>query len=154
MSHPAILSFAVAPLRNEKAGALTLIPVLNGTPLTELVSQFEREHSFDLIGGYGGLIPSWFAYGPLNRYFMAEASGGYWDDLSGYYILGCDCGEVGCWPLVAGITKVGATVVWDAFRQPHRPDRDYSGFGPFTFDAPQYESAVSEISAQFADASR
>jgi hypothetical protein len=30
----------------------------------------------------------------------------------------------------------------DSFRQPHRPDWDYSGFGPFVFDRAQYDEAL------------
>lgn len=152
MASHVVLSFAVEPLENERTEVLTVTPVLDGTPLTELVSRFEREHGFDPIGGYGGLIPAWFACGPLNRYFMAESPGDHRDNLRRFYLLGCRCGEVGCRPLVGAITKIDATVVWEGFHQPHRPERDYSGFGPFTFDAQQYEIAVNEISAQFTGA--
>lgn len=149
MGERIVLSFAVEPLGNERTEVLTLTPVLSGTPLTELVSRFEREHGFDPTGAYGGLTRSWFEYGPLDRYFMAESAGSHWEDLGGFYLLGCQCGEVGCWPLVGRIMKIGNTVVWDTFRQPHRPDRDYSGFGPFTFDAEQYKTVVNEIAMQF-----
>lgn len=30
------------------------------------------------------------------------------------------------------------------FRQPHRPERRYDGFGPFTFSRGEYEAAVAE----------
>ena len=39
----------------------------------------------------------------------------------------------------------GDQVSWHSFRQPHRPDRDYSGFGPFRFDAAAYRAALSEM---------
>jgi len=145
MEKHAVLSFAIAPLENGR----TLTPVLSGTPLTELIAQFEREHGFDPAGGYGGLIPESFAYGPLDRYFMGESADSYWEGEGGYYLLGCHCGEVGCWPLIGQIMKTGNTIVWNAFKQPHRPNRDYSSFGPFTFDAEQYKSTVAEIASQF-----
>ena len=146
-----VLSFTIEPLKEYKGGMLTLTPVLNGTRLTELVMQFEQEHGFDSAGGYAGIVPSLFSHGPLDRYFMAEPTGSYWARLGGYYVLGCKCGEVGCWPLVCQITKISNTIVWDAFRQPHRPDRDYSHFGPFSFDLEQYKTVVSEIASQFED---
>jgi hypothetical protein len=37
-----------------------------------------------------------------------------------------------------------ATVTWDGFRQPHRPKRDYAGFGPFVFDLSTYRAAATE----------
>jgi hypothetical protein len=147
MEKHVVLSFAIQPLENGR----TLTPVLSGTPLTELISQFEREHGFGPAGGYGGLIPKSFAYGPLDCYFMGQAADSFWEQ--GYYLLGCgQCGEVDCWPLIARITKIGDTVVWNRFEQPHRPNRDYSSFGPFIFDAEQYKSAVAEIASQFKSA--
>jgi hypothetical protein len=147
MDKCAVLSFAVRPLADERAEVLTITPVLNGTPLTELVSRFEREHGFDPAGGYGGLVPAWFAFGPLERYFMAESTDSHWE--SGLYLLGCQCGEVGCWPLAGRIVRTGNTMVWDMFRQPHRPDRDYSRFGPFAFEVEQYKTVVNETASQF-----
>ncbi len=40
------------------------------------------------------------------------------------------------------MTTVGSVVRWGDFRQPHRPTRDYSAFGPFTFDARAYRTEV------------
>src|SRR5258708_40295658 len=98
MSKFVTLSFAIEPLEDHPMEVLTLTPILSGTPLTDLIAQFERERCFDIAGGYRGLIPTRFAYGPLDRYFMAESTGIYWAGLGGYYLLGCECGEVGCWP--------------------------------------------------------
>jgi hypothetical protein len=42
-------------------------------------------------------------------------------------------------------------VVWDRFKQPHRPERDYSLFGPFVFNAAQYSMAANEIQARFSE---
>ncbi len=65
------------------------------------------------------------------------------------YLLGCTCCEVGCWPLKARISKTETGVVWTAFEQPHRKGRNYSGFGPFTFDIQQYREAVNAIASRF-----
>jgi hypothetical protein len=61
-------------------------------------------------------------------------------------VLGCgDCGEVGCWPLYTNVQATNDTVAWFDFEQPHRRQRDYSGFGPFLFSRDTYEQAVEEV---------
>jgi len=65
--------------------------------------------------------------------------------LKGIYLLGCTCGEVGCWPLIASVYKKDDTICWDGFVQPHRRERDYSEFGPFAFSRTQYDDAVKDL---------
>lgn len=142
------LSFQIEAFEDH-SDVLTLIPVLDGTPLTELASSFERENGLEPSGGYGGLVPAFFRYGPLERYFLGESQDSIW--RQGCYLLGCTCGEVGCWPLRARISRMGDTVVWDSFRQPHRPGWDYSGFGPFAFDLEPYRVAVINAAACFTE---
>jgi hypothetical protein len=60
------------------------------------------------------------------------------------WLLGCDCGEVGCWPFTARITVKPTEVTWSNFSQDHRSERGYEGFGRFTFDQHQYASAVAD----------
>lgn len=57
-------------------------------------------------------------------------------------LLGCACGEWGCWPLIATITIAYEVVEWSSLHQPHRPGRDYTGFGPFRFAEPAYRSTI------------
>jgi len=141
------LSFAIDPL-GYYPEELSLTPVLNGTPLTELVLAFERERGFEPAGGYGGIVPNWFSYGSLERYFLGESNDEYF--AKGCYLLGCgDCGEVGCWPLRGRIRKEGNVVIWDSFSQPHRPLRDYSDFGPFFYDLEPYRAAVLDAAVHF-----
>lgn len=128
-----------------------VVPVIDGVALTDLVTAFERSHHLDPAGGYGGIVPQFYNYGPLDSYLMGQFSAdSCWANLGGIYILGCDCGEVGCWPLICRVTICDGTVIWDDFKQPHRPERDYSQFGPFVFDDAQYRSAVRELQAQYA----
>lgn len=140
------LSFLIAPM-GDYPNVLSLTPVVNGTLLTKLVADFERESGFEPAGGYGGLVPDWFAYGSLQNYFEGKADG----DLSaeGFYLLGCECGEVGCWPLLGQIECRGSHMVWHSFQQAHRKDRDYSRFGPFVFDLSSYRAAVNEAASHF-----
>jgi hypothetical protein len=135
------LSFSIE--RSNNNGPLAVVPRIDGTPLTDLVAAFEGGRHFEPAGAYGGIIPELFDYGPIDRYFMGE-----WAESGGIYVLGCDCGEAGCWPLLCRVKRDGAAIVWDSFRQPYRAERDYSQFGPFIFDAAQYTAAVELLQAQ------
>lgn len=138
------ISFSIEPFE----GAFVITPILNEIPLTELVQSFERERGFEPAGGYGGLIPQWFKYGPLDRYFLGHFDkDSYFGRMGRIYLLGCTCGEVGCWPLAARVRAEAESVIWDSFQQEHRPERDYSQFGPFTFEDDEYERAVANLRA-------
>jgi len=148
-----VLSFAINQLEDCEPETLSITPVLSGIPLTDLVESFERKHGFKPAGGYSGLIPRFARTPPspppdvcsLEHYFMGTAGRGY---PPGHYLLDCKCGLAGCWPLCARILMTGTTVVWDTFKQPHRPLQDYSDFGRFVFDAEQYTKAVVEVAAK------
>ena len=144
-----ILSFQVKPLDEHGPEVLTITPVLDGVSLIDLISRFEREHGMEPPGGYGGLVPVLFRYGPLDRYFLGQSDSDYFIAGSNYYLLGCQCGEVGCWPLSARISTTDREVMWDHFTQEHRPSRDYSGFGPFRFDLVEYKRAIAELAPLF-----
>lgn len=105
------------------------------------------------VGGYGGLVPEHFRFGDLSLYFLGSDAS-QWPKKGEASLLGCECGEVGCWPLNAGITVNGATVTWSRFQQPYRPDWDYSAFGPFEFDRQQYENAVHSGMVRLQEATR
>lgn len=92
-----ILSFKVAPLNPPDELWLSAVPVVDGRALTDLVKELESNRGFD--------------FGPINEYFCKT------ERIS---VLGCDCGEVGCWPLVCRVGMEGDTVTWHSFLQPHR----------------------------------
>lgn len=68
-----------------------------------------------------------------------------WFEDGDTVLLGCPCGEWGCWPLTVRVELTDATVRWHDFRTGHR-DWDLSGLGPFVFDRPDYEAALQVIS--------
>lgn len=116
--------------------------LVDGVALADLAERSESAHEYSPTGGYGGLIPAYFNFGDLTKYFMGRADRQF-PAPGRAYLLGCgDCGEVGCWPLDAAVVVTDDGVTWMGFRQPHRPDRDYTGFGPFVFDRYQYEEAL------------
>jgi hypothetical protein len=140
------LSFAIEPLSDDQQ-VLSVVPILNGSRLTALVAEFERSCCFEPVGGYAGIVPAHFNFGSLDEYFLA--SGANRPFAGKNWLLGCECGEVGCWPLEARIVTTEHGIAWESFRQPFRPERDYSSFGPFRFDRDQYRECVTELAQAF-----
>lgn len=116
--------------------------MIDGHSLIDLVAAFEMQRGYRPSGGYAGIVPAHFNFGDLTRYYQAAADR-QWPSPDYAWVLGCDCGEVGCWPLTTRITVTDDQVIWSDFSQGHREDWDYRGFGPFVFERQQYTSAVS-----------
>lgn len=131
----------------------SVTPEVDGIALPRILEEFERDRGYEPVGGYGGLIPAYFNFGDLGRYFLGQDERQF-PEPGLAYLLGCgDCGEVGCWPLEASISVSERTVAWTRFAQPHRRTRDYSALGPFLFDRTQYERAVRDMTAELRTAS-
>jgi hypothetical protein len=113
-------------------GGSELVVRVNGVEFVELIERYERSEGFKPAGDYAGLSMSSSELGDLRAYKAGKR----------YPLLGCTCGDTGCWPLVAQIDADADTVTWSSFMQPHRPQWDYSGFGPFVFDRTQYDEAL------------
>ena len=117
-----------------------VVPVVDGELLTSLVDEFEIAAGMQPAGGaYGGLIPAFFRFGPLDEHFHGRSTSAMGSKTA---LLGCSCGEWGCWPLMARIAVTQGLVTWDAFEQPHRPERDYARLGPYRFPRRQYDAAL------------
>jgi hypothetical protein len=140
------LSFAIEPLSDDEL-VVSIVPIVNGVRLTALVEEFERERLYEPVGGYAGIVPTHFNFGRLDQYFLATSAAPPFADKR--WLLGCECGEAGCWPLEARIVTHEREIVWEGFRQPFRPERDYSSFGPFRFDHDQYRLSVIELATAF-----
>ena len=146
MQESCTLSFAIEPLSDDERVS-SIVPILNGLRLTALVEEFERMRLYEPVGGYAGIVPSHFNFGPLDEYFSATTAASPFADKR--WLLGCECGEVGCWPLEARIVTSEREIVWEGFKQPFRPERDYSSFGPFRFDHDQYRQSVIDLVSAF-----
>ncbi|TDC85080.1 hypothetical protein E1193_04025 [Micromonospora sp. KC606] len=120
-----------------------LVPHLSGVPLPDLVREAElpfarREGKPDLAGSYAGLLGD--EVGWPSRHYLGDPVLSWFDD-GDTVLLGCGCGEWGCWPFTAIVTVAEDTVTWSGFRNGHR-EWDYRELRSFTFDRIQYEEAV------------
>jgi hypothetical protein len=142
------VSFELAPAGADYDDELSQIKItVNGTELPELVREAElpsarADGEEELAGTYVGLVPGYIRI-DLASQFLGGAGTAIDPGGDGKTaLLSCDCGEVGCSPLLARVTIDEDTVTWDEFEQPTRPGWNYDGFGPFTFERRQYETAL------------
>jgi hypothetical protein len=123
---------------------LEVVPAIDGVLLTDLVGTYELGLAMDPAGhAYGGLVPALYRFGAMDRHYRGGSTEAFGPAIP---VLGCECGEWGCWPLLARISVCPDGVTWDEFAQPRRPVRDYSGLGPFHFTRDQYEDALADLS--------
>lgn len=139
MPRVSTIEFVTRPLDENRPRILQVIPVVDGEEFTASVTAFEEAHGFDPSGGYSGIVPGHIRLGPLDRYLLGETE--VFPSSGTIDLLGCSCGEWGCWPLLAAVAVTEEHVTWSSFSQPHRPERDYSEFGPFAFEADTYREA-------------
>jgi hypothetical protein len=128
---------------------------VNGRPLEELVGEVERpfaerEGSPDIAGAYAGLERR-LLDSVDDHYHGAPGSDLVCGPRDKTVLLGCDCGEPGCWPLMARIEVEHDTVAWEDFTQPHRDERwSYDAMRPLRFDRRQYDEALAALQAELA----
>jgi len=140
--------FEVRPFGDKPDGARELLPYVDDVSLVDLVSGFEHAAGYDVAGKYAGIVLDHFNFGDLTSYLTGQPDSSYWEEAGAIALLGCDCGEVGCWPLEAEVVTTDSRVTWRGFIQPHRPKRDYGSFGPLVFRRTHYEHAVREAVSQ------
>jgi hypothetical protein len=128
------------------SAARRVTPTVDGISLIDLVRVYESARGFDVPGGYDGLIIDHFRFGDLRTYLSGRSD--VWPGSGRAALLGCNCGDVGCWPLFARVRETDSYVIWDRFEQPHRKDRDYSGFEPFLFDRQGYRDALDRLAEE------
>ena len=96
----------------------------------------------DLAGSYAGLPPDDIF---LPSPHLLDEPTTYYDHDSPegkIAILGCVCGEPGCWYFRVKVTPRDDVIIWSGFEQPHRAWR-YDEMRPFVFDQAHYLSALS-----------
>jgi hypothetical protein len=121
---------------------------VDGRALADLIREVESPYAEaeghpEIAGAYVGLRP-WPLHGSLPEHFMGAAG----SDLAcgppdKTVLLGCECSEPGCWPLMAQLAVEDHEVVWRAFEQPHRSGRwAHDNVGELRFDRSQYMAAL------------
>jgi hypothetical protein len=143
------IRFEVGERVDPAEGAVDAVDIfVNGRNLVQILREVElpfatREGKPDLAGSYVGLRPA-EVFLPSSRLLSGEpmAFGDHDDPEDKTAVLGCSCGEVGCWPFLVRIKLREDVVVWDGFEQPHRPAWRYDDLRPFVFDRRQYFSAL------------
>ncbi|HST64214.1 MAG TPA: hypothetical protein VLM05_03405 [Mycobacteriales bacterium] len=132
-------------LRTEALGigdVTTVTPYVDGVSLVELARRVESgparaDRQPDLAGAYAGLVVGDARW----QDWYSGADPQVWFGDGDSCLLGCTCGETGCWPLTATVTVGPDTVVWDHFRTGHRR-WDLAALGPFTFSRAAYDAAL------------
>lgn len=101
----------------------------------------EAERERFLLTQHSGLDVS--GIGDPVRHFLGDPAPEFADPATGATpLLGCVCGDWGCWPLLAVVTATPSTVTWASFRQPHRQKWGELRLGPYVFARPAYEAAL------------
>jgi hypothetical protein len=132
--------------RTEELGVgevVTVTPYVNGTSLIELARRVElgpagEQGESDLAGAYAGLVVG--EQERWSHWYLDDQPQSWFGDGDSC-LLGCTCGDTGCWPLTAKVTVTGDQVSWAAFRTGHR-SWDLRQLGPFTFQRAQYYDAL------------
>lgn len=123
--------------------ALAVCPYVNGVDLRELaraveLPSAEADSQPDLAGSYAGLRDPGIRW--PSRHFLGEPAVTWFGD-GDTVLLGCVCGDAGCWPLTARIDVTDDVVTWRDFRTGHR-SWNLGDLGPFRFDALAYTTAL------------
>ncbi|RUT46595.1 hypothetical protein EJP82_12155 [Paenibacillus anaericanus] len=123
---------------------------INDENLIEFIKRFEMQFQPNIAGGYEGLNINFIT--DICEHFSGELNE---NDLFNYggktQILGCNCGEPGCWPLVVKITVKDQHIIWSDFEQPHRSEESEGGFwnysqvAPLEFNRKVYEEQLKSI---------
>jgi len=105
---------------------------------------FARAEGAEVIAGsYSGLSASHCPDDLVSHFLGGEDSHLDAGPRDKTVLLGCECGDVGCWPLMAQIQTTSESVAWTDFEQPHRRELwSYEAATPLMFDRTQYEDAI------------
>jgi hypothetical protein len=142
------VAFDWDPRGSHAPGELRVL--IDGRSLDELVRTVELPYATaeghpQIAGAYRGIHPRQL-HGSIREHLM----GGPGSDLAcgpadKTVLLGCECGEIGCWPLMARVEVRDGEIVWRDFQQPHRTGTwSYQDLDEFVFDRAQYETAIDQ----------
>ena len=141
------IAFVAVPVQDGQFTATTVGILINGERLESHAREVELRHAIaegnrDLAGSYAPLTLT-----DINSdldHFRGHPVATWFED-GDTVLMGCTCGEWGCWPLTCRVEVNESTVRWHSFRNGHRP-WDLSALGPFEFDRTEYEAALGALS--------
>jgi hypothetical protein len=141
------IEFRVEPEELDSGPADVLNMYVDGSRLQDLIRPYEQpfadaEGHPSLAGQYVGLVHPGV---PAEHYIDKPVATWFGDGDT--ILLGCNCGDAGCWPLTAYVRVGRHRVVWRNFRTGHRK-WDLSEFGPFEFDRSKYEASLDRVFGQ------
>lgn len=139
------VTFSWDPAGHDGAGELKItvdeVALPNRLAAIELADATAEDHP-DIAGNYAGLAP-WACPPDVTEHFHGSpGSHLHCGPHDKTVLMGCTCGEVGCWPLMARISVEGERVRWADFEQPHRRGRWTHDDVAFVFDRSQYDAAL------------
>lgn len=136
------LRFDVVPLSSdpELSKVKQVVPCIDGRSLVEIVAEFEDAQGYTSRSQLGGIVPAFFKFGPLDRYYLGQHE--RWSGEKDVAVLLCVCGEFGCGPFYAHVTVNDDEVAWAEFHRPGHVQSDYSAIGSFAFPGSEYREAV------------
>jgi hypothetical protein len=110
---------------------------IDGRDLIDWIRKIELLHARedgreDIAGAYAGLRLQEWADLPSLGYGRVA-------------VLGCTCGEVGCWPLGVRIEIRPRTVIWRDILGAFSVEAIYEPLGRFIFDREQYEAEIARV---------
>lgn len=121
--------------------------LIDGVDLRLLAEKAElasaaAEGNASLAGSYAGLRADGHVL-PPSQHFLGRVESGLYEYGRRVQVLGCECGEPGCWPLVCRVEADKDWVVWSDFERPYRRGAwKHDGLGPFMFARAQFEEAL------------
>ena len=145
LTHSAAEALVASGKRSELYARRGVVYV-DGAPFIDWVAAAERIHIARERVTRDGIAPDVASYGP----WVSFPSGGFEGD-HGFVLeeddprrkkpalMDCDCGNAGCWLLLADVWRIGDAVVWANFEQFHRPW--VYDLGPFVFSWDDYSGA-------------
>ncbi len=123
---------------------LTVTPYIDEVSLVELTRRVEASAAAvhgeaKLAGNYAGLVVDGHSHDWTGWYRNDHPQ--TWFNDGDSCLLGCRCGDTGCWPLTTRISLDERQVTWSHFRTGHR-SWNLSALGPFTFNRRDYDHAL------------
>jgi hypothetical protein len=129
---------------------------INNENLIDILKDYEKQFGENNPGKYDGICIYYFDDIDIIKHFMGEADKKNILNYTGKtQILGCTCGEPGCWPFLIKINISGNVIIWNEYEQPFRSKKrcgekywNYSNLKALKFNRVEYENKLKNISAE------